>query len=76
MRKRNLSIREVKMHVISDVTRNFTSNLKSIGILLSHASIAQSCIICLYDKLWPAIYFGRLVPSREISEIKSPAKIS
>ena len=44
--------------------------------LLSHASIAQSCIICLYDKRWPAIYFGRLVPSGEISEIKSPANIS
>ena len=76
MRNRNLSIREVKMRVISDVTCNFTSNLKPIGILLSHASIAQSCIISLYDKRWPAIYFGRLVPSGEISEIKSPAKIS
>ena len=43
--------------------------------LLSHASIAQSCIICLYNKLWPAIYCGRLVLSGEISEIKSLSKI-
>ena len=48
---------------------------KSIAGCCSHtyAAMAQSCI---YDKRWPAIYFGRFAPNGEISEIKSPAKIS